>query len=107
MLIKVLHIEDCPMWREAARNTETALRELGAADVDFADTLISTPQEAATSGFAGSPTITVDGRDLFADGARTDALACRVYTEGGSLTGAPSPAAIRAALEPLVLRRPL
>lgn len=40
--------------------------------------LIRTPQEAATTGFAGSPTITVDGRDLFPGGARTESLACRV-----------------------------
>ena len=48
--------------------------------------------------FAGSPTILVDGADLFpSDGATSD-LACRVYVSNGRMAGLPTVDELVAAL---------
>lgn len=99
MHIQILHISDCPNWREAGKRVHDALDLAGlvADGVMFQE--LRTSAEAETVAFGGSPTILVDGTDLFpSDGATTD-LACRVYVSGGRLVGVPSTDDIIAALE--------
>jgi hypothetical protein len=50
---------------------------------------ITTAEEAEGVGFAGSPTILIDGRDPFRGGA-APGLACRRYSTEAGLEGAPS-----------------
>ncbi|MBM7832707.1 hypothetical protein JOE59_003412 [Agromyces cerinus] len=52
--------------------------------------LLTTPEAARETPFAGSPTIAVDGRDLFPSKDATDALACRVYPTPPGLAGVPT-----------------
>lgn len=67
-----------------------ALDATGNADVPLEYRLLTTSAEAAGVPFAGSPTILIDGVDAFPSGGRITALACRVYSTGGGLAGAPT-----------------
>ncbi len=90
MQVRVLHIADCPNWREAGARTRQALDTLGLRDVPVEYVLIRTDREATRTGFAGSPTILLDGEDLFPSDGRTADLACRVYVTETGMAGAPS-----------------
>ncbi|MBC9953161.1 hypothetical protein ICM05_00670 [Leucobacter sp. cx-42] len=99
MKIQVLSIDDCPSAEAALAHTRRALEAIGLNNVVVADVTIRTPEDAAAHSFAGSPTIIVDGDDLFESGGRTDQLACRVYPTEAGLKGAPTAEQIAAALE--------
>ena len=90
MNVEVLHIEDCPNWVEAGSRLREALNATGLAETTITYRLLSTPQEAAQVPFAGSPTITIDGEDLFPTGGLTTDLACRVYPTPTGLAGLPT-----------------
>ena len=61
------------------------LDRLGRADVPISGVRVETAEDAMAAGFAGSPTILVDGRDLFPQSIEwTGGLGCRLYwTPGG------------------------
>lgn len=98
MEVRVLHIEGCPSWEETGRRLRAALDAVGRHDVPITFTLLSAPEEARRVHFAGSPTILIDGGDLFPSDGRTNDLACRVYLTPTGLAGSPSQAQIEAAL---------
>lgn len=98
MDVEVLHIEDCPNWQEAGRRTEEALAATGHAGQPVRYRLLSTSNDAIETAFAGSPTITLDGTDLFPSDGRTNDLACRVYPTPTGLAGLPTVEQIIAAL---------
>ena len=84
MLLEVLHIEGCPSWQEAGARARRALDAMGLPDVEVHYRLITTPEEATDTLFAGSPTILINGEDAFLTQDRATALACRLYpTETG------------------------
>lgn len=88
MRVEVLHIEECPSWREAGARLEAALAEVGvSARVDYR--LLTGASDLEGTPFAGSPTIVVDGADLFPVESPVRALACRVYATPAGLRGAP------------------
>jgi hypothetical protein len=88
--IQILHIEDCPNWAEAGRRLRAVLDATGHRDVEVRYRLLATSEEAAEAPFAGSPTILVDGDDLFPSEGRTADLACRVYPTGAGFAGLPT-----------------
>jgi hypothetical protein len=90
MRLEVLHIDDCPNWEEAARRLQVALTSTGHGDVEIGYRLLRTPADAAGTAFAGSPTITVDGVDLFPSDGRTNDLACRIYFTPTGMAGLPT-----------------
>lgn len=90
MKVEILHITDCPNWEEAGRRVSAALAVSGYAAVLVEYRLIETSEDAAESGFAGSPTITRDGVDLFPSEGATSDLACRVYFGPDGLAGLPT-----------------
>ena len=59
---------------------------------------VETDSEAAAVDFAGSPTFTVTGVDLFDSAAPAGNLACRVYHTPAGLTGVPDVPDLVAAL---------
>ena len=69
---------------------EEALAVTGHSDTDVTYRLLRTPEEAAEVPFAGSPTITLDGEDLFATDGRTTDLACRIYFTPAGIAGLPT-----------------
>lgn len=98
MDVSVLHIDDCPNWVEAGSRLRTALNNVGASGTVVNFVALHTPEDASRVPFAGSPTILVDGEDLFPSNGHTTDLACRVYQTDGRLAGLPSLGDIEAAL---------
>ncbi len=98
MRIEILHVEDCPNAAEAGERTRAALAAVGAKGREIAYRLITEPAQLEGLDFAGSPTILLDGTDLFpSDGATRD-LACRVYVSHGRMAKLPADDEIAAAL---------
>ena len=102
MIVEILHIDECPSWESAEARTREALKALGRTDVLVATRLLRTPEEAAETPFAGSPTITINGVDIFPSDGRTSDLACRVYATPHGLKGTPTTEQITDALRPRI-----
>lgn len=98
MRIELLHIADCPNTALALERVEAALAALGRDDVAVQLRLIESAADTAGTGFAGSPTITADGADIFPGGAPSSDLACRIYPTPGGHAGAPTVEQVIAAL---------
>jgi hypothetical protein len=90
MKIEILHIEDCPSWREAGTRLTSALATVGLDDVEVAHRVLRSSEDAEAVNFGGSPTILLDGEDLFPSNQRTSNLACRVYATPNGLAGTPT-----------------
>ena len=84
---------------ETGRRVATALHAIGRGEVVVRYRLIDTPEAAEATGFAGSPTIAVDGLDLFPSEGRTSDLACRIYFTPEGTAGLPTVQQLEAALE--------
>lgn len=94
----VWYFDDCPNWRAAGQRLRQALDEVGRAEVPITFMPVRTDAEAAAVGFAGSPTFTVDGVDLFNSSAPAGTLTCRIYATPGGLAGVPEVSDLVAAL---------
>ena len=98
MEIEILYFDECPTYKA----TEKALREVIAeegveARIDLV--AINTDEEAQRVRFPGSPTIRVDGEDLFPVPERAEyALGCRMYITHEGLRGSPTSEMLREAL---------
>jgi hypothetical protein len=80
---------------------ETLRRVLAREEVeaDVSLVAVNTDEEARRFAFPGSPTIRVDGEDLFPLPDRTEyALGCRMYATAEGLKGSPTAMMLRAAL---------
>lgn len=98
MQVSVLYFADCPNWRDAGQRLRQALDRIGRADVEVGFVAVETEADAASVGFAGSPTFTLDGVDLFAPAPAAVGLTCRMYATPGGLSGVPEVADLVAAL---------
>jgi hypothetical protein len=95
--VRLLYFDDCPNWRQAEARLLEALADLET-PVQVGYQLVRTPEEAERSGFRGSPTILIDGRDPFASPEDPVGLACRIYRTPGGVEPAPTVEQLRAAL---------
>jgi hypothetical protein len=97
MELTVLAVPDCPnepVLRE--RLTEVLADH---PDVRVVHRLVLDDADAARWGMRGSPTLLVNGVDLFASAGAPVGISCRIYRdESGRADGAPSVAALRRAL---------
>lgn len=105
MTITVLHIDACPNWREASARVRTTLQSLGRDEVEVVEVLLESPEQASVVPFAGSPTILVDGDDLFPSDGGTNDLACRVYLTETGFAGQPSLTQLERALRERLANR--
>jgi hypothetical protein len=98
MKVEVLYFDGCPTYEAATKTLRVVLAEEGVeAEVELV--AVNTDEEARRFRFPGSPTIRVDGRDLFPAGEREDwRLGCRVYATPEGLRGSPTAEMLRAAL---------
>lgn len=96
MDITLLYFEDCPNWEVADERLRIVASERG--DVRLTRQLVETPAEAERTGFYGSPSIQVDGDDVFAEPDSEVGLACRRYRTPDGLQGAPTLEHLRAVL---------
>ena len=97
----MVYFEGCPSWQSALSRLHTALEATGHSGTRVELVPVRSGEEAAAARFAGSPTVLVDGQDLFPDAAPVTDLTCRVYSSPQSLSGAPTSQALIAALNDL------
>ena len=98
MKIEVLYFDGCPTYETATKTLRAVLAEEGLeADVELV--VVNTDEEARRLQFPGSPTIRVDGRNLFPAPERSEwRLGCRVYATPEGLRGYPTAKMLREAL---------
>jgi hypothetical protein len=97
--LELLVTPDCPHLEPAAVLVRSALDDVGLTTAQLSTTLITTAEEANRLGFIGSPTILVNGQDLFAVPGAQPALACRIYSGPAGPTGIPARRDLRQALK--------
>jgi len=90
MNVEILYFDGCPTYRAAEKTLCEVLKEQGiAAEVQLV--AVNTDGEAQELRFAGSPTIRVDGEDLFPVPERGEyALGCRMYATSEGSRGSPT-----------------
>lgn len=100
MKVEILYFDGCPSYREARATLEEVLsQEDVTAEVGLV--AVNADEEAKRLRFPGSPTIRVDGRDLFPSGAEEREewrLGCRLYATPEGLRGYPTAEMVRASL---------
>lgn len=89
MRVQLLYLEGCPHWSVAEDRLIEALARLGHHE-DVRRVRIDTLEQAQRIGFGGSPTILLNGRDLFATAHTAAVLGCRLYPTESGLTGTPT-----------------
>ena len=96
MDITLLYFDDCPNWKVADERLRVIAAERG--DLHVARHIVETPAEAERTRFHGSPSIVVDGVDLFSDPGDDVGLSCRLYSTPTGYQGAPTLEQLRTAL---------
>jgi hypothetical protein len=106
--VELLYFDGCPGYRKAEQSLAGALSQEGIrSEVELV--AVNTDEEAGALKFPGSPTIRMDGQDLFPSSAgdRDDQrLCCRVYATPEGLKDHPTEEMIRAALRRSPVRPP-
>lgn len=98
MDVTLLYFDGCPSWQIAERRLAALADELG---FTVTRRKVDTIGDAEGIGFRGSPTIMVDGRDVFAEGHEPVGLSCRIYQTPGGPAGAPTREQLHAMLTSL------
>jgi hypothetical protein len=101
--VEILYFDGCTTYLEAEKTLREVLKE---EDVDAEVELVAanTQEDAQELRFPGSPTIRVDGEDLFPVPERAGyALGCRMYATPEGLRGLPTAEMVRVALAELNL----
>jgi hypothetical protein len=98
MRVEVLYFDGCPTYRAAEETLRGVLaQEDVEADVELV--AVNTDEEAQRRWFPGSPTIRLNGEDLFPVPNRVGyALGCRMYATPEGLKGSPTAEMIKEAL---------
>lgn len=87
----ILYIDDCPSWKTAAALLEQVIERLDpAAGVDLVR--VETDEEAQEKRFVGSPSIRLNGKDLFPVDHENYAFGFRVYQTPEGMRGWPTEA---------------
>jgi hypothetical protein len=90
MEIEILYFDGCPTYKMAEKTLQEVIAEEGM-DAEIKLVAVNSDSEAQQVRFAGSPTIRVDGEDLFPVPERAEyALGCRMYATPEGLRGAPT-----------------
>ena len=99
-MLEILYWEGCPSYPAALADVRAALVELGL-DPSVAQLReVATDDEAVAERFVGSPTVRVDGRDLFPPADDPVGLTCRIYRRrDGRVSPTPDPDDLRDALK--------
>ncbi|TFC81503.1 thioredoxin family protein [Cryobacterium sp. TmT2-59] len=96
MEITLQYFDGCPNWTIAAERLAVVAAENPGVIVNRQ--LVESVEDAETIGFRGSPSILVDGRDLFPAPLTAAGLACRIYATPVGVAGAPTLEQLRKAI---------
>jgi phosphatidylglycerophosphate synthase len=89
MTVTIQYLPGCPNVALARRHVEDALRVLGGPGPRVVLQQMDDPRQAEAEGFAGSPTVLIDGVDPFPR-PPGGGFTCRVYPTADGVKGAPS-----------------
>lgn len=98
MRVTVLSVPDCPNRDLADARLRQALAQAGLPGVVVEHRQVTTQDQAVAEQFHGSPTIQLDGEDLFAAPGIQVSLSCRLYVTEHGVAGAPTVAELATAL---------
>ena len=87
--IELLYFEDCPSWKMAQESLEAIIQKHDI-EATVQLVLVETDQAAKDHHFVGSPSIRVNGEDLFPVDHENYALGCRVYQTPDGMRGWPT-----------------
>lgn len=93
--VTLLYFDGCPSWQTADVRLRALADELG---LDLRHQKVETAEAAEAFSFRGSPTILVDGKDVFAEGHEPVGLACRIYQTPDGPAGSPTLEQLRGVL---------
>lgn len=96
MRIELLHVPDCPNVDRTRARLREALAAVGV-DASVTEIEVATVASATASGMGGSPTILIDGVDVFPS-SLAPSLSCRLFRTPQGLQGAPTVAQLVEAL---------
>jgi hypothetical protein len=85
--VTLLFFDGCPNWQTTNANLGALAGEFG---FEFDRCQVETNEDAQRLEFRRSPTVLIDGRDVFADGDEPIGFSCRMYRSEHGLVGAPS-----------------
>lgn len=97
MNVALLYFDDCPSWRITAEHLEALSQVIP--ELTIHRVVVDTVEAAAEHGFHGSPSIQVNGQDLFAAKDSPVGLACRIYQTPDGPAGSPTLDQIRQVIE--------
>ena len=89
MKIDLFYFDGCPSWQTALENLNTALA-LEGLDIAVNLIIINSDQEASEFKFLGSPSIQIDGKDMWPEQSSSFYMNCRVYKTPKGLRGWPT-----------------
>lgn len=87
--LELFYFDACPSWKESIKNLKESLNEIRITN-EIKLIRIETHEEAVSNQFPGSPTIKVNGKDIFPTRQNNYALGCRVYNTPDGFKGSPS-----------------
>jgi len=96
MDVTLLYFDGCPSWRIADQRLRELADEHG---FEVTHRKVETPEAAEELSFRGSPTVLVDGRDVFAEGDEPVGLSCRIYQTPDGQAGSPTMQQLREVLD--------
>jgi len=96
MDVTLYYFQDCPNWQVADQRLEMLAAERP--DLTVTRRRVETPAEADRVGFLGSPSIQVDGVDVFTEAGVRVGLTCRRYRTPEGYAGAPTLEQLRVVL---------
>jgi hypothetical protein len=104
--IELLWWEGCPSTERALNELRQALADVGIRDTEVQLREVRSDADAELAGFAGSPTILIDGVDVVPGGfEESTGLSCRVYRRrDGGIRPTPDPDDLREALRRALAR---
>lgn len=97
MDITLLYFQDCPNWEVVDERLATLVA--ARPEIRVNHQLVETAEAAERAGFHGSPSILVDGVDVFAGPGAPVGLSCRRYLTPAGYAGAPTLDQVRAVVE--------
>lgn len=104
MNLELLYFDGCPTYKTAEKTLREVLKE-ESIEAEPQLVAVNTDEEAQKMKFPGSPTIRVDGQDLFPTAEQSGwYLGCRVYVTPEGLKGSPTAQMMRTALREITAR---
>jgi len=87
--IELLYFDDCPSWKSALENLKKVV-ENEKISTEIRLVKIVDPEQAQREHFLGSPSIRVNGSDLWPEKRENYTLSCRVYKTPTGMKGSPT-----------------